>query len=108
LSGIQQYAAAAIKKFHAREKHRQEEERQQREAKLQDAYRLFRNTKIQEMESTLSAHELEDLKAAIREKLFANNPNPAGLNLGVQMHLDSELADRAGVPQYEEWRKQHA
>jgi hypothetical protein len=106
LSGIQQYAAAAIKKFHAREKHRQEEERQQREGKLQDAYRLFRNTKIQEMESTLSAHELEDLKAAIREKLLANNPNPAGLNLGVQMHLDSELADRAGVLPYEEWRAQ--
>jgi hypothetical protein len=58
------------------------------------------------IESTFSAQELDDVKASIRERLLAENPNPAGLNLGVQMHLDQEFADRAGVPRYEEWRKQ--
>jgi hypothetical protein len=108
LIGIRKYAEAAIKKFDAREKHRQEEQRKEREAKLEDRYRQYRNTKIQEIEATLSAHELEELKSAIREKLLAKNPNADGIGLGVQMHLDSELAERAGVPPYEEWRSQQA
>ena len=107
LIGLRKYVDPAIKKFDAREKHRQAEQRQAIEARLEDRYRQYRNTKIQEMESALSARKLEDLKAAIREKLLAKNPNAEGLGLGIQMHLDSELADRAGVPEYEEWRKQY-
>ena len=107
LVGIQQYVAAAIKKFDVREKHRQEEKRKEREGKLEDRYRAYKNAKIKEMEATLSAQELEDLKVGIRQKLLARNPNSDGIGLGVQMHLDSELAERAGVPPYEEWRKQY-
>jgi hypothetical protein len=107
LIGIRKYADLAIKKFEAREEHQQAEQRKERETKLKDRYRVYKNAKIQQIESTLSARELDDLKAAIREKLLAKNPNPEGLGLGIQMHLDSELADRAGVPEYEEWRKQY-
>jgi thymidylate kinase len=105
--GIRKYVDAAIKTFETREKNRQEEKRKERETKLADRYRAYKNAKIQEIESTLAAQEIEDLKAAIRKKLLAKNPNSQGLGLGVQMHLDSEFAERAGVPPYEEWRKQY-
>jgi hypothetical protein len=107
LVGIRKYVDTAIKTFETREKRRQQQESQEREAKLQDRYQHYRNTKIQEIESTLSAHELEDLKAAIRERLLAKNSNPTGINLGIQIELNSELADRANVPPFVEWRKQY-
>jgi hypothetical protein len=107
--GVLQYTSRAIKAYdaaQANKKSRQQEKDKEREAKLQDRYRRYRNTKIQEIESTLSAPELENLKAAIREKLLAKNPNPTGINLGIQIDLDAELADRAGVLPYKEWREE--
>jgi hypothetical protein len=106
LIGIRKYVSVALKTFEAQEKNRQLEKNKEREAKLEDRYRAYKNTKIQEIESTLSAQECDDLKAAIREQLRAENTDPTVLGLGVQLQLDAELAERAGVPPYEEWRKQ--
>ena len=69
LVGIRKYVDAAIKKFDAREKNRQEEKRKAREEELQIQYEHYRDHEIKRIKSSLSPDELAEMESTIRADL---------------------------------------
>ena len=108
LIGIGKYVDAAIKKFDAREKHRQEEKRKAREDELQIQYERYRDHEIKRIKSSLSPDELAEMESTIRIDLQAEGIKQFAHGLETSRRMDKKLAARASVLPYEEWRKQQA
>jgi hypothetical protein len=79
-----------------------------REARLKVGYEHYQKQGIERVKSTLSPQELAKMEDAIRDALIAEGTFPMMVNLGVQVKLNADLADRAGVLPYEEWREQQS
>lgn len=108
LVGIRQYVNAATKTFETREKKHEQQSVEAREARHKVRYEQYQKQEIERIKSTLSPQELTKMEDAIRETLIAEGTFPMMVNLGVQVKLNADLADRAGVLPYEEWRLQQA
>ena len=106
LVGIRKYVEAAIKKFDAREKNRQEEKRIAREEELQIQYEHYRDHEIKRIKSSLSPDELAEMESTIRADLQAEGIKQFAHGLETSRRMDKKLAARASVLPYEEWRKQ--
>jgi hypothetical protein len=106
LIGIRKYVDAAIKKFDAREKHRQEEKRKAREEELQIQYERYRDHEIKRIKSSLSSDELAEMESTIRIDLKAEGIKQFAHGLETSRRMDKQLAARAGVLPYEKWRAQ--
>ena len=104
--GILQYADTAIKTFDAQKKKHEQRNLEAREAQLKARYERYREHEIHRIKSTLSSEELSAMEDAIRAELVAEGTFPAMVNLGMHVKLHADLADRAGIPPYEEWRSQ--
>jgi hypothetical protein len=106
LIGIRKYADAAIKKFDAREKHRQEEKRKAREEELHIQYERYCDHEIERIKSTMSSDELAEMEKTIRIDLQAEGIKQFAHGLETRHRMNKQLAARAGVLPYEEWREQ--
>ena len=106
LIGIRKYADAAIKTFASQKKREAQRNLELREAQLKNLYDRYQQQEIDRFKSTLSPQELATMEDAIRAELIAEGTFPAMVNLGVHVKLNADLADRAGLLPYEEWRKQ--
>ncbi len=78
---------------------------------LEIAYQRYREGKIDEYRSTLSTKKLENLKKRVITAFNKNNPSRSGRkrigeNLFLRLEVEAEIADRAGIPSFEEWVKQ--
>jgi hypothetical protein len=108
LIGIGKYVDAAIKKFDVREKHRQEEKRKAREERLKEQYEHYRDQAIDRIKSTMSPDDLAEMESSLRADLQAQGIKQFILEAEIRIKRDRQLAARAGVPPYEEWRKHYA
>jgi hypothetical protein len=108
LIGIRKYAEAAIKKFDVREEQRAQEKRKAREAELKDQYERYLDQEIERITSTMSPEELADVESSIRADLAAKGIKQFVLDREIHIKRDNQLAARAGVLPFEEWRKQQA
>ena len=108
LVGIRKYVTIAIKKFETREKHRQEEKRKAREQDLKDQYESYRDQEIARIKSTIGSDELAEMETQIHADLQARGIKQFILDAEIRIKRDRELAARAGVLTFEEWRKQQA
>ena len=107
LIGIQQYVDGSIQVYARQEKREARQREEARETRLKHRYELYQQQEIDRLKSTLSPQELADMENAIRADLIAEGTIPGMVSLGVRVKLNTTLADRAGVPSYEEWRAQH-
>jgi hypothetical protein len=105
LVGIWKYVDAAITTFEAREKKQQQRHLQAKEEQLKDRYERYQKQEIDRLKSTLSPQEITAMEDAIRAELVAEGTFPGMINLGVHVKLNADLADRAGVLPFEEWRE---
>ena len=55
----------------------------------------------------LSPDELAEMESTIRVDLTAEGIKQFAHGIETSRRMDKQLAARAGVPPYEEWRKQH-
>jgi hypothetical protein len=106
LIGIRKYVDAAIKKFDARAKHRQEEKRKAREEELHIQYERYCDHEIERIKSIMSADELAEMEKTIRVDLQAENIKQFAHGLETRHRMNKQLAARAGVLPYEAWREQ--
>jgi hypothetical protein len=107
LLGIRKYVDAAIKKFAAREKRRQEEKQKAQEERLQNQYERYRDQEIDRIKSTMSSDELAAMESSIRADLKAKGIKQLTFDMEMRHRRDKQLENRAGVVPYEEWRKQY-
>lgn len=106
LIGIRKYVAAAIKKFDVREEQRAQEKRKAREAELKNQYERYLDQEIECITSTMSPEELVDVESSIRADLAAKGIKQFVLDREIRIKRDNQLAARAGVLPFEEWRAQ--
>ena len=106
LVGIRQYVDAAIKTLEIQKNKEARRNLEARESQLKNRYDRYQQQEIDRFKSTLSPQELADMENTIRAELIAEGTFPAMVNLGVHVKLNADLADRAGVLPYEEWREQ--
>jgi len=106
--GILQYVDTAIKTLEAQKNKETQRNLEARESQLKNRYELYQKQEIDRFKSTLSSQELTAMENAIRAELIAEGTFPAMVNLGVHVKLNADLAERAGVLPYEEWRQQYS
>jgi hypothetical protein len=107
LIGIRKYVSTAIQKYDAREKHRQEEKRKAREEELKNQYDGYLDHEIERIKSTMTPEKLADMEASIRADLSAKGIKRLIFDAEIRIKLERQLASRAGVLPFEEWRKQY-
>jgi hypothetical protein len=108
LIGIRQYVDAAIKTLEGQEKREVQRNLEAQEIQFKNRYELYLKQEIERFKSTLSPQDLADMEDAIRAELIAEGTFPAMVNLGVHVKLNADLADRAGILPYDEWRSQQS
>jgi hypothetical protein len=115
LVGIRQYRGdfnayrkEQQKQAEQRERKRQRKKEADRERALEDRYQSLRKTRIEGMRSQLTNEQLksikEDCRATISEEHGENLP---GFELFVRQKVNSELAQQADVPSFEDWKEGH-
>jgi hypothetical protein len=112
LVGIRQYVDAAIEAVTARANKLEKTERQEaarlRDEQLKKQYERYRDQEIDRIKSTIPPEELADLESSIRADLKATRSVYHRSELMISLAIDKQLAARAGVLPYEEWRAQQA
>lgn len=111
LTGIRQYVEPAIKTLAARAKQRetirQQEATARQEAQLTAQYEHYRDQAIDRIKSTIAPADLAAMGSSIRTDLRAKGSVYHASEMMIRIELDKQLASRAGVLPYEEWRAQH-
>ena len=108
LVGIRQYVDAAIETFAARAKQRenmrQQEATRRQEEQLKAQYEHYRDQEIDRIKSTMAPADLAAMESSIRTDLRAKGSVYHASELMIRIEKDKQLASRAGVLPYDEWR----
>jgi hypothetical protein len=104
--GILQYLPKALSQYDKLEKMRQQKDTRRREEQLKTQYDHYQDQEIDRIKSTMSPDELAEMESLILADLKANGVKQFTLNMEMRSRRDKQLASRAGVLPYEEWREQ--
>ena len=87
-----------------REKVRHEEAIRRQEAQLKAQYEHYRDQEIDRIKSTMAPDDLAAMESSIRTDLRAKGSVYHASEMMIRIERDKQLASRAGVLPYEEWR----
>ena len=109
--GIKVYGTEFWQEKRRRTKQKDDEQKQreaQQEREIMDRYGSFRRDAINKARSRLSVDELEAIEAPLRERAKADKQHSIGLPFLIRSQADQVIAERFGVPSFEQWRQGRA
>ena len=93
------------KKRRTKQKEDEQEQREaQQEHRLMDEYGVFRRDTLRKIRANLKAEELASIEASIKERAEAEKRPAIGLSFLIRAQADQVIAERFGVPSFEQWR----
>jgi hypothetical protein len=108
--GLKRYEAealAAYRRQRAKEARERAEAARLHQTRLEQQYEHERLGRIEAYRARLPRGDLEALRAQVYRELTAAETIPScALKLRVQVELDEQLASQAGMPTFEDWRRE--
>ena len=73
-----------------------------------DEYGVFRRDTLRKIRANLKAEELASIEASIKERAEAEKRPAIGLSFLIRAQADQVIAERFGIPSFEQWRQSRA